>query len=625
MRKLDFKAKVVAVLKIFDVPSMITSPDHYNITDLLINRVNKDPQLPLMSKQTSPGVWEDITAGDYLTEVKALAKGFIAAGIEPGQRVGIMSHTRYEWALCDFALWFAGACSVPIYESSAPSQMEWNLSDSGSVAVILEDQEMAKSFKFIEGSLPAVKNVWIIEGSDLSDLVDLGTKVSNEVLEARRVSSNLDSLATIIYTSGTTGRPKGCELLHRGFVDLCENAQAVLPEVVCPGGSTVLFLPMAHVFARFVSVLCVSSGVQVGHQPDAKNVAPAMQSFHPTFLLAVPRVFEKVYNSAEQRAESGGKGKIFRKAADTAVAWSEALNTAKGPSALLNVKHKLFDVLVYKKLRAAMGGRVKYAISGGGPLGARLGHFYRAIGLIVLEGYGLTETTAPVTIGRPGNLKIGKVGYALPGCAVQIADDGEIWLKGTNVLKSYWKNTDATKSTFDGEWFKTGDIGVLDEDGFLAITGRKKELIITAGGKNVAPALLEDPLRANPLISQAVVLGDAKPFVSVLLSLDEEMLPMWLENNGVKNKLSLDQARSNNLVLAEISKAIESVNKNFSTAESIRKFAILPNDLTEKSGHLTPSLKIKRNVVSEDFNYLVEDIYADSAKSTCHNIGDYKI
>jgi len=625
MRKLDFKAKVVAVLKIFDVPSMITSPDHYNITDLLINRVNKDPQLPLMSKQTSLGVWEDITAGDYLAEVKALAKGFIAAGIEPGQRVGIMSHTRYEWALCDFALWFAGACSVPIYESSAPSQMEWNLSDSGSVAVILEDQEMAKSFKFIEGSLPAVKNVWIIEGSDLSDLVDLGTKVSNEVLEARRVSSNLDSLATIIYTSGTTGRPKGCELLHRGFVDLCENAQAVLPEVVCPGGSTVLFLPMAHVFARFVSVLCVSSGVQVGHQPDAKNVAPAMQSFHPTFLLAVPRVFEKVYNSAEQRAESGGKGKIFRKAADTAVAWSEALDTAKGPSTLLNVKHKLFDVLVYKKLRAAMGGRVKYAISGGGPLGARLGHFYRAIGLIVLEGYGLTETTAPVTIGRPGNLKIGKVGYALPGCAVQIADDGEIWLKGTNVLKSYWKNTDATKSTFDGEWFKTGDIGVLDEDGFLAITGRKKELIITAGGKNVAPALLEDPLRANPLISQAVVLGDAKPFVSVLLSLDEEMLPMWLENNGVKDKLSLDQARSNNLVLAEISKAIESVNKNFSTAESIRKFAILPNDLTEKSGHLTPSLKIKRNVVSEDFNYLVEDIYADSAKSTCHNIGDYKI
>ena len=612
-------------MKVFEVPSMVDSPDHYNITDLLINRVTKDPQLPLMSKQTSPGVWENVTAGDYLAEVKALAKGFIAAGIEPGQRVGIMSHTRYEWALCDFALWFAGACSVPIYESSAPSQMEWNLSDSGSVAVILEDQAMANSFKFIEGSLPEVKNVWLIEGNDLKDLAKKGFAISDQVLEQRRKSAGLDSLATIIYTSGTTGKPKGCELLHRGFVDLCENAQAVLPEVVCPGGSTVLFLPMAHVFARFVSVLCAAAGVQVGHQPDAKNVAPAMQSFHPTFLLAVPRVFEKVYNSAEQRAESGGKGNIFRRAADVAVAWSEALDTPKGPSLALSLQHKVFDILVYKKLRAAMGGRVKYAISGGGPLGARLGHFYRAIGLIVLEGYGLTETTAPVTIGRPGNLKIGKVGFALPGCAVQIAEDGEIWLKGTNVLKSYWNNKEATKATFDGEWFKTGDIGTLDEDGFLAITGRKKELIITAGGKNVAPALLEDPLRANPLISQAVVIGDAKPFVSVLLSLDEEMLPMWLENNGVKEKLSLDQARNNPLVLAEVSKAIESVNLNFSTAESIRKFAILPQDLTEKSGHLTPSLKIKRGVVNDDFNNLVEDIYADSAKSTCHNIGDYRI
>jgi long-chain acyl-CoA synthetase len=350
-----------------------------------------------------------------------------------------------------------------------------------------------------------------------------------------------------------------------------------------------------------------------------------MQSFHPTFLLAVPRVFEKVYNSAEQRAEAGGKGKIFHAAAETAIAWSMALDTKKGPSFGLNLKHKLFDALVYKKLRAAMGGRVKYAISGGGPLGARLGHFYRAIGLIVLEGYGLTETTAPVTIGRPNNLKIGKVGFPLPGCGVKIADDGEILLRGTNVLKGYWNNKQATKSTFEDDWFKTGDIGALDEDGFLAITGRKKELIITAGGKNVAPALLEDPLRANPLISQAVVIGDAKPFVSVLISLDEEMLPIWLENSGIKEKLTVEQAISNSAVLTEVSKAIEGVNSHFSTAESIRKFALLPQDLTEKSGHLTPSLKIKRSVVVDDYSQLIDDIYADSAKSTCHNIGDYKI
>ena len=612
-------------MKTNEVPLLVISSPETNITDLLIDRVKDNPALPLMSKQVQPGIWESVTAGDYLEEVRALAKGFIAAGIEAGQRVGIMSHTRYEWALTDFALWFAGAVSVPIYESSAPSQIEWILGDSGASAALFENDTLLELFKSVKGNLPKVTKQWVFEGTDLGDLVKLGAKISDEELETRRKSSGLKDLATIIYTSGTTGRPKGCELIHQGFVDLSRNAQAVLPQVVCPGGSTVLFLPMAHVFARFVSVLCASGGVLVGHQPDAKNVAPAMQSFHPTFLLAVPRVFEKVYNSAEQRAEGAGKGKIFHTAAETAIAWSMALDTKKGPSVGLTIRHKLFDVLVYKKLRAAMGGQVKYAISGGGPLGARLGHFYRAIGLIVLEGYGLTETTAPVTIGRPDNLKIGKVGFPLPGCGVHIADDGEIWLRGTNVLKGYWNNVDATKSTFDGDWFKTGDIGELDEDGFLAITGRKKELIITAGGKNVAPALLEDPLRANPLISQAVVIGDAKPFVSVLVSLDEEMLPIWLENNGIKDKLSLDEARSNTVVLAEISRAIENVNSHFSTAESIRKFAILPNDLTEKSGHLTPSLKIKRSVVVEDFGHLIDDIYADSAKSTCHNIGDYKI
>lgn len=612
-------------MKTFEVPSLVLSDLNSNITDLLIDRVANDPKLALMTKQNQPNVWDEVSAQDYLEEVEALAKGFIAAGIEVGQRVGIMSHTRYEWALCDFALWFAGAISVPIYESSAASQIEWILGDSEAVACIFENQDMKNLYESVSNNLPAVKKTWLLDSSDLTELVEKGKTISDEELEKRRTATNLDSLATIIYTSGTTGKPKGCELSHRGFVDLSRNAQAVLPNVVCPGGSTVLFLPMAHVFARFVSVLCVAGGVKVGHQPDAKNVAPAMQSFHPTFLLAVPRVFEKVYNSAEQRAESGGKGNIFRTAAETAVAWSTALDTKKGPSLMLNLKHKIFDILVYKKLRAAMGGQVKYAISGGGPLGARLGHFYRAIGLIVLEGYGLTETTAPVTIGRPDKLKIGKVGFALPGCAVAIADDGEIWIKGSNVLKGYWKNPTATQSTMEGEWFKTGDIGTLDEDGFLAITGRKKELIITAGGKNVAPALLEDPLRANPLVSQAVVIGDAKPFVSVLVSLDEEMLPVWLENNGVKDKLTLEQAKSNPIVLAEVSKAIEEVNKDFSTAESIRKFAILPQDLTEKSGHLTPSLKIKRSVVTEDYGNLIDDIYADSAKSTCHNIGDYKI
>ena len=397
--------------------------------------------------------------------------------------------------------------------------------------------------------------------------------------------------------------------MHRGFVELSKNATLELPEVVNPSHSTLLFLPLAHVFARFISVLCVHGGVKVGHQPDTKNVAPAMQSFKPHFLLAVPRVFEKVYNSAEQKAEAGGKGKIFRKAAYTAIAYSKALDTAAGPSLGLKLQHAIFDKLVYKKLRAAMGGRVKYAVSGGGPLGARLGHFYRSIGLTVLEGYGLTETTAPVSIGRPKKLRIGKVGLMLPGTGIKIADDGEILLRGNNILRGYWRNEAATKAAFDGEWFRSGDIGEIDDEGFISITGRKKELIVTAGGKNVAPTALEDPLRANPLVGQAIVIGDQRPFVSALVSLDPEMLPIWLGNNGLDKGLTLAQAAKEPKVLAEIQVAVDRVNKNFSRAESIRKFTVIGQELTEESGHLTPSLKIKREVVLRDFGPAVEEIY----------------
>jgi long-chain acyl-CoA synthetase len=326
-------------------------------------------------------------------------------------------------------------------------------------------------------------------------------------------------------------------------------------------------------------------------------------------LLAVPRVFEKVYNSAEQRAEAAGKGKIFRKAVQVAIDYSKAQDTKKGPSAALKLQHKLFDALVYKKLRAAMGGNVQYAVSGGAPLGDRLGHFFRSIGLIVLEGYGLTETTAPAMIGRPSDAKIGKVGRVLPGCAVKITDDGEILLKGSNVLTGYWKNPEATAAAMDGEWFKTGDIGSLDDEGFISIVGRKKELIITAGGKNVAPTALEDPLRASPIISQAVVIGDQRPFVSVLISLDPEMLPAWLDNNGQPKDLTLAQAAQNPRILAEVQKSIDDVNATLSNAEAIKKFAVIESELTEESGHLTPSLKIKREIVTRDFAPIIDEIY----------------
>ncbi len=597
-------------MKTYDIAPLIVSDESENITDLLENRLAKSPKLPLFSKQTQNGQWSDVSAEDFQSEVCQIAKGLIASGIQPGQAVAIMSRTRYEWALVDFAIWYAGAVSVPIYETSSASQMEWILADSDSVALFVENDDHAQRFAQVQANAPMVRQLWRFDDDSIVRLKRIGKEVSAETLEMRRKSAKLGDLATIIYTSGTTGRPKGCELTHRGFVELSKNAALELPQVLIEGHSTLLFLPLAHVFARFISVLCVHSGIKVGHQPDTKNVGPAMVSFRPHFLLAVPRVLEKVYNSAEQKAEAAGKGKIFRKAAYTAIAYSKALDTASGPSLGLKIQHAIFDVLVYKKLRSAMGGRVEFVVSGGAPLGTRLGHFYRAMGLIVLEGYGLTETTAPAMITRPNNVRIGKVGQVLPGTGIKIADDNEILLRGNNILRGYWRNPTATADAFDGEWFKTGDIGELDEAGYLSITGRKKEILVTAGGKNVAPTQLEDPLRANPVIGQAVLLGDQKPYIAVLISLDAEMLPIWLANQGIDKNISLAEAAKLPVIRAEVQKAIDRVNKSVSKAESIRNFVIIDQELTEESGHLTPSLKIKRAQVMTDFADEIESLYA---------------
>lgn len=596
-------------MKSYELPSLIESPSHENITDLLLQRVSATPDIALFGVEDAPGVWREVSAQAFLEQVQDLARGFMASGIKPGDSVAIMSRTRYEWALIDFALWFAGAVSVPIYETSAPAQIEWVLADSNSVALIVETSDHQARFEKIKEGTPAIKQVWRLDDDSLFKLVGLGKTVSLEEVEKARGSRGLDDLATIIYTSGTTGKPKGCELLHRGFVDLCRNSKLELPEVVKEGQATLLFLPLAHVYARFISILCVHGGIRVGHQPDTKTVAAGMQSFKPHFLLAVPRVFEKVYNSAEQKAEAGGKGNIFRKAVQVAIDFSRALDSKKGPSISLKLQHKFFDTLVYKKLRAAMGGNVKYAVSGGAPLGDRLGHFFRAIGLVVLEGYGLTETSAPAMIGRPTDAQIGKVGRVLPGCAVKIDDDGEILLKGSNVLRGYWKNPEATKAAIQDGWFRTGDIGELDEQGFITITGRKKELIVTAGGKNVAPTSLEDPLRASPIIAQAVVIGDQRPFVAALLSLDTEMLPIWLANKGQKSDLTLTQAAQNPVVLSELQRKVDEVNEGVSNAEAIKKFAVIESELTEESGHLTPSMKIKREIVTRDFAPIIDEIY----------------
>jgi long-chain acyl-CoA synthetase len=584
-----------------------------------VERVRETPDLALFSIPTADGGWSDVTAKEFHDQVVALAKGLAAAGIEPGDKIGLMCKTRYEWTLIDFAIWFAGAVMVPIYETSSPSQLQWNLSDAGAVAMITETPDHFSRFDEAHPDLPLIRSVWKIDTGDLDKLVAGGTGVSDEEIERRRNIAEGKDLATLIYTAGTTGRPKGCMLTHSNFVELSRNAKEAIPEVVNPESSTLLFITLAHIFARFISVLSIVGGVKVGHQPDTKQLLPAMGSFRPTFLLAVPRVFEKVYNSSEQKAESGGKGKIFRKAAAVAVAHSKALDAGKVPLGLA-LQFALFDKLVLSKIRHALGGRVKYAVSGSAPLGLFLGHFYRSLGLTILEGYGLTETTAPISVNVPSNFKIGKVGPPLPGCSVRLGEDGEIEAKGINIFAGYWNNPEATKATFDGDWFKTGDIGTIDDEGYLEITGRKKEMIVTAGGKNVAPAVLEDPIRANPIIGQVIVVGDQRPFIGALVTLDEEMLPVWLNNNGEDATMTVDEAAKNPKVLAEIQGAIDKANANVSRAESIRKFVILPHDLTEASGHLTPKLSIKRNVILEDFADTIDGLYEDAPATQGHSI-----
>jgi len=593
---------------------MVAADPEANTTDLLIDRVAATPDRALFAIPTADGGWSDVTSAEFLRQVIALAKGLVAAGVEPGDKIGLMAKTRYEWTLIDFATWFAGAVLVPIYETSAPSQILWNLTDSGATAIITENADHYSRFDEIRADVPAVRNVWQIDLDDLDKLAAAGAGVADEEIERRRRIAKGSDLATLIYTSGTTGRPKGCIITHSNFVELTRNAQKAVPEVVNPDSSTLLFITLAHIFARFISVLAVHGGVKVGHQPDTKLLLPSMASYQPSFLLAVPRVFEKVYNSSEQKAEAGGRGKIFRRAADVAIAHSKAIDAGHVPLGL-KLQFALFDRLVLSKIRAALGGRVKYAVSGSAPLGLRLGHFYRSLGLTILEGYGLTETTAPVSINLPSMFKIGKVGPPLPGVAVRIADDGEIQVKGICVFAGYWNNEEATKEAFDGEWYKTGDIGQFDADGYLEITGRKKEIIVTAGGKNVAPAGLEDAIRANPIIGQVIVVGDQKPYIAALITLDEEMLPAWLKNNGHDETLSVTDAANHPAVIAEIQKAVDVANASVSRAESIRKFHILDIELTEASGHLTPKLSIKRNVIVVDFADVIEGLYVGAPQT----------
>ncbi|MFK3678768.1 AMP-dependent synthetase/ligase [Microbacterium sp. NPDC090218] len=606
----------------FEVPAIVPADPDANVADLLVKRVEATPDRALFSVPDGDG-WRDISAADFQTAVVALAKGFAAAGIQPGEKVGFLARTTYEWTLVDFALFYAGAVMVPIYETSSPSQIQWILEDSGAIALIVESPEHFARVDEVRGDLPLIREVWQLHLGAIDSLTAQGAAVTDAEIERRRSLAVGSDIATLIYTSGSTGRPKGCVLTHSNFVELSRNSAKALDEVVqTPGASTLLFITTAHVFARFISILDIHAGVRTGHQPDTRQLLPALGSFKPTFLLAVPRVFEKVYNSAEQKAEAGGKGKIFRAAADVAIEHSKLLEQGKKIPFGMKLKFALFNKLVYSKLREAMGGNVVYAVSGSAPLGSRLGHFFHSLGVVILEGYGLTETTAPATVNLADKSKIGTVGPALPGVGVRLAEDGEIEVRGINVFKEYWNNPEATAEAFsEGGWFHTGDIGSFDSEGFLTITGRKKEIIVTAGGKNVAPAALEDPIRANPIIGQVVVVGDQRPFISALVTLDPEMLPTWLANNGLEAKMSLADASKNAAVRAEVQRAVDAANARVSRAESIRKFTILDSEWTEASGHLTPKLSIKRNIIMNDFADEIAAIYDEPVATTNVAIG----
>ncbi|SOX54695.1 long-chain fatty acid--CoA ligase, partial [Mycobacterium ahvazicum] len=594
----------------YSVPARFSVGEHDNIAAMVFEHERDDPSLVIYQRQID-GVWTDVTCAEAAQQIRSAALGLISLGVEPGDRVSIFSATRYEWAILDLAILSIGAVTVPIYETSSAEQVRWVLKDSEAVVAFAETDAHAATVTELTGELPALRRVLHIDGSGpkaLDQLVEAGASVDPEQLTARQAALRSEHPATLIYTSGTTGRPKGCQLTHSNLLYETRGAKECLPTLLDEGQRLLIFLPLAHVLARSLTLSAFANKVTCGFTSDIKNLLPMFAVFKPTVVVSVPRVFEKVYNTAEQNAANDGKGPIFARAVQTAVDWSEAQENG-GPGLLLRAKHALFDRLVYHKLRAALGGDCHASVSGGAPLGARLGHFYRGVGLTIHEGYGLTETSSAITVNQVGRVKIGTVGTLLPGNSMRIADDGELLVRGGVVFSGYWRNEQATAEAFADGWFKPGDLGALDEDGFLKITGRKKEIIVTAGGKNVAPAVLEDQLRAHPLISQAMVVGDAKPFVGALITIDPEAFDSWKQRNSKGEGSSVGDLATDPDLVAEIDAAVKQANLSVSHAESIRKFRILPVDFTEDTGELTPTMKLKRNVVAEKFASDIEALY----------------
>ncbi|MDO4790860.1 MAG: long-chain fatty acid--CoA ligase [Buchananella hordeovulneris] len=592
-------------------PRLVETTERNTIPALLAARVERSASRPLLAVKDALGTnWRYLSAAQFAEEVERTAAGLIGMGLEFGQRVAIMSRTRYEWTLLDYSCWAAGLVPVPIYESSSAEQIEFILKDAEVAVLVTETttlQELGRA-ACAAGGLDDVQ-LLSLDTDAIATIQALGADVPAGAVAQRGALLSTESLATIVYTSGTTGRPKGTVITHGNFTDLAVNSHAWMPEVAMGRDSRLLlFLPLAHVFARFLQVFQLSGEGILGHTPDTKNLLADLATFKPSYLLAVPRVLEKIYNSADAKTGGGIKQKLFRWSAKVAIAYSRALEKGVVPAGL-KFQRRIADRLVYSKIKELVGGNAGFIISGGAPLSTRLAHFYTGLGLPVLEGYGLTETVGPLSVNTPTLSKIGTVGPALPTLRVRISEEGEILIKGPSVFQGYHNAPEATAAAFtpDG-WFRTGDLGALDDDGYVRITGRAKEIIVTAGGKNVAPAALEDPLRGHPLISQVIAVGEKRPFVAALITLDEEMLPGWLKSKGLP-PMTVVEAATHPAVLAALDRAVERANKHVSRAEAIRKIKVLTTDFTEANGLLTPSLKVKRSLVVQRFEEEINEIY----------------
>lgn len=594
-------------MKTFTTPGEVPVAPDDNVVSALIGRVAEHGDDAALAYRGSDG-FVDVSTREFAHAVLDVAAGLVALGIEKGSRIALFSSTRIEFTILDYAIWAAGCATTTIYETSSAEQVEWIVGDSGSVAIFCENQDIWSVYESVAHQVPECRHGFVVEQGAIDHLKGLATDESRAEVQRRIGAISPSDLATLVYTSGTTGRPKGCVISHGNFTWLFRQVEYSLHDLLGPDQRQLMFLPLAHIFARVVQVVCVSSGTKVGYASGIPHLMEELPMFRPTWVFSVPRVFEKIYNGARQRADAGGKGKIFDRAANVAIAHSQGKQEGKlGLGTRL--QHSVFDRLVYSKLRAAFGGDLRYAISGSAPLGARLGHFFNGAGITVFEGYGLTETTAGTTVNTPEANRIGSVGRPLPGVTIGIADDGEVLIKGGNIFQGYWGNETATREVFDaGGWFHSGDIGELDDDGFLSITGRKKELIVTAGGKNVAPAVLEDRIRAHVLVSQVMVVGDNQPFIAALVSVDEESLPAWAAANEKPSSRLADLLDDPDLGAA-IQNAVDEGNKAVSKAEAIKAWRILPADLTIEGGELTPTLKVKRDIVAKKYESLIVEIY----------------